>query len=160
MIELKQGVPTLTEAEAHGLINECLCGAPLDVIDAVFARYGVTRDRIPEALLLQLDAICQQAARAQVEERTNAALRGDIKLSCANAAAQIRLNDAPWHEQETLRDKLAMAALTGMLSDNATIRAIRHTLERNGIKDEATQLDAYGVMSYFYADAMLEARKQ
>lgn len=56
----------------------------------------------------------------------------------------------------TLRDYFAAAALTGLLSDNATCQQISQQATKRGIdNDEATSITAYE-----YADAMLAARNK
>jgi hypothetical protein len=73
-IQLNQHVPPLTADEAHQTLT---LG---EVLDLVLVRYGVERNQLPEEFLLQLDAICQQAARAQAAEIAFAAPEWAIKL--------------------------------------------------------------------------------
>jgi hypothetical protein len=100
MITLKQGVPPLT---AQRLMQTFQAGSPCNSrapVEAIMARYGVEFENAEDWFFV-LDAICQQAARAQAD-----VMPGEITVSppCA-----------PWHEQPSWRDELAKEAMTKVL---------------------------------------------
>lgn len=168
-IELRQGVPPLTEAEA---IRQDQCsGLELADIEWVLDRYAQPPSRHVD-FLLWLDAICQQAARAQVAEAELAQLKtindfGRVPPSCSPAEQDAGIDalaagghvwdgksagqwqrelrgDRPWHEQPTLRDQFAM---------HAPVWAIHLIL--SGLVSPC--IEAYARAAYEWADAMIAA---
>jgi len=158
-IQLKQNVPPLTEAEAFRIAAADFdkdkdytkfeaSYITLNTVRHVLGRYGCAYTYIGQ-LLLWLDAICQQAARAQVADdamRVAVATMREQEIEIARLKAMkgggcVTL---PWYEQPTTRDLFAMHAPDWVVAiDENSI----------GFKDEISN-------AFAWADEMMVASRR
>jgi hypothetical protein len=149
MIQLNQHVTPLTEAEARSLIASSVqpCGEPTtfrDLVRTVLLRYNLPYV-INWDFLLQIDAICQQAARAQAADIPVVVTRptpaeADEMLD-RSAEGGWRWYDTTGGDCMTLRDLFAMHAPEWVVAAVGTVR---------GYDGETAE-------AYLWADAMLQA---